>query len=74
MRLCRVCGFGLEDWGHVLERCAKGSSSVDEGQRVNARVRWILYENGQGEKWISELERMKGEEKREISKLKRVDE
>ncbi|XP_051167789.1 uncharacterized protein LOC127285695 [Leptopilina boulardi] len=58
---CRVCGYEREEWGHVLDGCV---GRKDEGKGVDERVRWILDENGQGERWMSELERIR-KDKRE---------
>ncbi|XP_051161831.1 uncharacterized protein LOC127281899 [Leptopilina boulardi] len=52
-RKCRVCEFECEDWEHVLDRC---NGCMDGEKSVMERVIWILDENGQGERWMNELE------------------
>jgi len=56
-RLCRVCGWEIESWEHVLDSCSGGGG---EGGLSRERVKMILEEGGGGEVWLRELERERG--------------
>ncbi|XP_043481252.1 uncharacterized protein LOC122510560 [Leptopilina heterotoma] len=60
-RKCRICEYERKDWEHVLERCCSGR--MEEGQSVTERVMWILDENGQGERWMNDLEEVRRKRK-----------
>lgn len=53
-RLCRICKYEKEDWGHVLDRC--GREEGHEERSVGERVCSVLSGNGEGERWMKELE------------------
>lgn len=53
---CKVCGWGQEAWGHVLEQCSR---NVKEGEA--RRMEEILDECGEGAAWMKKVEeRRKG--------------
>ena len=54
-RLCRVCEGGVETWEHVWEECGRWGA-VGSWQEM---VEVIMGEEGEGEKWIRELERFR---------------
>ena len=57
---CRLCGGGeVETWEHVWERCRKWNDREESWQEA---VGWVLSENGEGEKWMRELERERARE------------
>ena len=57
-RRCRVCGGKEESWEHVLDRC---STKRGEERTMGKRIREILDEEGRGEEWITEIERVRRE-------------
>ncbi|KMQ82861.1 hypothetical protein RF55_21640 [Lasius niger] len=52
---CRICGWKKETWEHIWEECVRGES----GSTWQEKVREILGEEGEGEEWLKELERMR---------------
>ena len=57
-RKCRVCGGEEETWEHVLDRC---STRRGEERGIGEKTREILDEEGRGEEWIEEIERVRRE-------------
>lgn len=51
-RRCRLCGMGEETWEHVLGECR---GNMEEG-RWDERMKEILRQGGEGERWVRELE------------------
>ncbi|XP_043464490.1 uncharacterized protein LOC122499949 [Leptopilina heterotoma] len=60
-KMCRMCGFQVEDWKHVLEECMGEIEVGGVEGGIGDKIKWILDENGKGEKWIERLERMREE-------------
>lgn len=60
-RRCRLCEGEEETWEHVWERCREWREGGGSWQEA---VRWVLGEEGEGERWLRELEgeRRGGEE------------
>ena len=50
-RRCRLCGWELESWEHVVEICM---GERERGGRE--RIREILEDDGRGESWMKRLQ------------------
>ena len=55
-RRCRLCGWELESWEHVVEICM---GERERGGRE--RIREILEEDGRGESWMKRLQERREE-------------
>lgn len=51
-RVCKLCGEGEEIWEHVLGECM----GEEEGGNWWQSLREILGQEGEGERWLRELE------------------
>jgi hypothetical protein len=53
-RGCWLCGGEMETWEHIWERCREWKEGEGSWQEA---VGWVLGEEGEGEKWMREIER-----------------
>ncbi|CAD6229570.1 GSCOCG00012109001-RA-CDS, partial [Cotesia congregata] len=59
--LCKVCGQDEETWEHVWEICS--GLGIEKGwQEMRSKV---LGGEGEGKRWIAELEKQRGSAKAE---------
>src|SRR5436190_11909996 len=58
---CRMCGKKEETWEHVWEECLEWGTERGWQEMVGE----VLGEEGEGEKWLRELELARGEEGKE---------
>jgi len=56
---CRLCGNEEESWEHVWERCRRWREGGGGGWQE--AVGWVLGEDGEGERWMREIERERNE-------------
>lgn len=60
--MCRLCGWEIEGWEHVLEGCRMGVREEGRKRWMEERVKEILAGDGSGERWMMELQKKrKGE-------------
>lgn len=52
-RRCRLCEGKEETWEHMWKRCREWGEGGGNWQEA---VRWVLGKEGEGERWLRELE------------------
>ena len=57
-RRCRLCGSDSETWEHIWEECRDWGRGDKNWQQV---VSWVLGDDGEGEWWMRDVERERGE-------------
>lgn len=60
-RKCRICGWTMQTWEHLWEECVV----KEVGSTWKEKVGEILGEEGEGEGWLREIERIRNREKGE---------